>query len=88
MIFKPLSGKVLIHLECLAAAATSEDAIANGLTFSLPGSYALAHTLMSSWTARQRQNRSHLWNEVCALIFSDLHGSKRESQPRSCRQVG
>ena len=78
---------MLINPDALAAAATSEDAIANGLTFSLPGSYALAHTLISSWIARQRQNRSHLWKEVCLLLLSDSHDTVWQPQPRRSRQM-
>jgi len=55
---------MLMMLHAAAAAATSEDAVANGLSFSLPGSYTLAHTLILSWTAKQRESRSHIWREV------------------------
>lgn len=58
------SSKLL--LTC-AAAATSEEAVANELPFSLPGSYALAHSLILSWTKQQRSSRSHPWKDVRML---------------------
>ena len=46
------------------AAASAPASDAEEQPFSLPGSYALAHTLIASWMSQRHQHAEQPWREV------------------------